>query len=239
MNFPSTTIIIPTKNNAQTIGQCIQAIFDMDYPNDKLEVIIIDAYSIDETISICKKYPVKIIQKRCNVPAAYNFILKMISSEIIGFVDGDAKVERNWLKILVEHLEDLKVAGVGGTILTWNNNKLVPRLIGYDINSRYKKMPQNITRIATTNLILRKDVLLKIGGFDESLPTGYDAEIGYKLIKKGYQLIFEPNAIIYHWHRPNLKAFFMQQYKYSKNDIPLYSKAKNYSPLITLLVRGC
>jgi len=226
MIYPTVTIIIPTKNNEQTIDSCIKSIMSMDYPREKLELIVVDAFSKDRTLHICARYPVKVLRKNCNAPAAYNIALRDVSSEIIGFIDGDAKVTKDWLRNLVQHLNDLNVAGAGGMIMTWNCDNLIPRFIGYDITNRYEKMPKSITRIATTNLILKKKVIDEVGRFDEALATGYDADIGYKIVKKGYKIIFEPKAVVYHFHRPNLNAYFRQQYIYAKNDVALYLKTK-------------
>ena len=181
---PAVSVIVPTKNNSQTLEACIQSLLDLDYPKEKLQVIVVDAFSTDGTDKILNKYPVKVIKTHANAPAAYNISFNSASGELIGFVDGDAKVAKDWLKILVSNMNEPLIAGVGGMVLTWNHNKTVPRCIGYELSNRYEKMPRNITRICTTNLLLRKCVLLEVGGFDETLATGYDADIGYKIVKE-------------------------------------------------------
>ena len=68
------------------------------------------------------------------------------------------------------------------------------------------------------------DIIVEIGSFDETLPTQYDTDIGARLVKAGYKIAFDSEAKCYHFHRPTLKAFFNQQYKYGQNTWKLYFK---------------
>jgi cellulose synthase/poly-beta-1,6-N-acetylglucosamine synthase-like glycosyltransferase len=77
------------------------------------------------------------------------------------------------------------------------------------------------------NLLLKKEIVKKIGGFDEDLPTQYDTDIGARLAKEGYIIAFDSEAICYHFHRPTLVSFFKQQYKYGQNTWKLYFKHPN------------
>ena len=116
------------------------------------------------------------------------------------------------------------MAGASGTVETWNRDKLVPRVVGYELSYRYRRLPNTVERVATMNLLLKKKVTLEIGGFDEALPTQYDTDIGARLAQAGYRIAFDPEAICYHFHRPTLQTFFKQQYKYGQNTWKLYFK---------------
>ena len=223
-SLPGVSIIVPTFNSEPTIDECLRSILELDYPEHLLEVIVIDGGSKDATTDHAKKYPVRVIYSKLNPPAAYNLVLKDVTNEVIGLIDSDAKVEKAWLKKLVKHLDDPKVAGASGIVETWNSDKLVPRVIGYELNYRYRKLPNTVERVATMNLLLNKKVIMEIGGFDEALPTQYDTDIGARLAKEGYRIAFDSEAICYHFHRPTLWTFFKQQYKYGQNTWKLYFK---------------
>ena len=112
--YPQVTILIPTKNVVNYIDKVIQSIINLDYPKDNIKIIVLDAFSTDGTIEVLSDYPVKIIQEDCNPPTAYNHVLDKLKGDVIAFGDGDAVVDKNWLKQLVKHLDNSKVAGAGG-----------------------------------------------------------------------------------------------------------------------------
>ena len=223
-SFLGVSIIVTTYNSELTIDECLRSILELDYPKHLFEVIVIDGGSTDATIEHAKAFPIKLIHSQLNPPAAYNLVLKDVENELIGLVDSDAKVEKEWLRKLVKHLNDSEVAAASGTVETWNNDRLVPRAIGYELNYRYQQLPDMIERVATMNLLMKKKVINEIGGFDEKLPTQYDTDIGARLAKKGYRIAFDPQAKCYHFHRPTLQKFFKQQYKYGQNTWKLYFK---------------
>ncbi len=220
MNYPYVTILIPIRNVAKYIGPCLEALLNQSYPQDKFEIWLLDNNSDDGTLDIVSRYPkdkVKVIQSGVHLPPAkYNKILSEIKSEIVGFVDGDANVHSDWLIKVVEPLADPKVAGASGMILTANKQKIVPRIIGYELQDRYERMPTEIKRVATMHVVYKKNVLQKLGGFNTDLKTGYDCEIGYRINNAGYKIINIPDAKVYHNHRESLWAFFKQQYEYGK-----------------------
>jgi cellulose synthase/poly-beta-1,6-N-acetylglucosamine synthase-like glycosyltransferase len=221
---PRVTIIVATRNNEQTIGECLGAIFELNYPKDSLEIIVMDGLSKDATVEIAEKFPVKVVSAPLNAPAAYNYALKMVNNEVLGFIDADAKVEKEWLNKLIAYLNDPQVAGVSGTVETWNNENLWARSIGYDMKSRYARLKKQVVRIATMNLLIKKNVVEEVGGFDETLPSQYDTDLGFRITSKGYKIIFEPSAKCYHFNRSTLGDYFRQQLQYGKNTVKLYFK---------------
>jgi cellulose synthase/poly-beta-1,6-N-acetylglucosamine synthase-like glycosyltransferase len=224
VSLPKVSIVVATLNSEQTIGDCLKSIFELNYPKDLLEVILIDGLSRDATVRIAEKYPVKIFTVPLNAPAAYNYAIKIIHSEVLGLIDADAKVEKEWLNKLVVHLDDPRVAGVSGDIETWNTENAWARSIGYDMKNRYARLGKYASRIATMNLLLKKSVVEELGGFDEGLPAQYDTDFGFRLTRMGYKIVFEPNAKCYHFNRSTLRAYFRQQLQYGKNTTKLYFK---------------
>jgi len=228
---PKVSIIVATRNNEQTINECLNAIFELNYPKDFLEIIVVDGCSKDATVEIAERHHVKVISAPLNAPAAYNYALKMISNEVLGFVDADAKVEKEWLNKLITYLDEPQVAGVSGGIETWNTENPWARSIGYDLKNRYARLKKYVVRVATMNLLLKKSAIKAVGGFDETLPSQYDTDLGFRITSRGYKIIYEPSAKCYHFHRSTVNGYFRQQLQYGKNTAKLYFKHSN-------LIRG-
>jgi cellulose synthase/poly-beta-1,6-N-acetylglucosamine synthase-like glycosyltransferase len=216
------SIIVTCRNNEETIGECLQALNDQDYPLEAVEVIVVDACSTDRTVEIAKKFTDKVYCKPLNAAAAYNYAMKLVSYSVLGFVDSDAKVEKDWLKKIVPRLSEPDVAGVSGAIETWNPENPWARSIGYEIKNRYSRIGPYTGRIATMNLLLKKSVINEVGGWNENLPSQYDTDFGYRLSQKGYKIAYEPSAKCFHFNRPTLKAYWRQQLQYGKNTTRLY-----------------
>jgi cellulose synthase/poly-beta-1,6-N-acetylglucosamine synthase-like glycosyltransferase len=218
---------VATLNNERTIDECLKAIFELNYPKDFLEIIVVDGCSKDATVKIAQKYPVKVVSVPLNAPAAYNYAMTMVSNDVLGFIDSDAKVEKEWLNKLVTHLDDPQVAGVSGGIETWNTENAWARSIGYDLKNRYDRLKKYVVRVATMNLLLKKSVIEAVGGFDENLPSQYDTDLGFRITSRGYKILFEPNAKCYHFNRSTVSGYFRQQLQYGKNTTKLYLKHAN------------
>ena len=222
------SILIPTKNAVKTISQCLDSVLSLDYPKEGLEVYVIDAFSDDGTQDILQEYQKKhtgllrVIEADLNVPQAYNMILKETKGEFIGFLDADAVVDRNWLKVLIPFLDSPQVGGGGGIVLTINKENRFAKCVGYELQDRFERMPKYCTRFPTDNFLVRKNILrLK---FNEELDTGYDADMCYSIIKSGLKIVYVSDAIVYHYHRDSVKKFFKQQFTYGFNAIRLYVK---------------
>ena len=222
--YPKVSIIVAAYNNEQTIEECLKSILALDYPADLVEVIVMDGASKDETVKKAEQYPVKVVSIRLNAPAAYNYAMKIAAHSVLGFIDSDAKVEPQWLRKLVPHLEEPQVAGVSGSIETWNAENPWAKSIGYELKKRYSRIGKYTSRIATMNLLLKKAVIEEAGGWDENLPSQYDTDLGFRISAKGYKIAYEPTAICYHYNRPTLSAYYRQQLQYGKNTLKLYFK---------------
>jgi cellulose synthase/poly-beta-1,6-N-acetylglucosamine synthase-like glycosyltransferase len=222
--YPRISIIVAAYNSQETINECLKSILAQDYPGGLFEVIVMDGGSKDSTVKIAQQFPIKVVSIRLNAPAAYNYATKIAAYPVLGFIDADAKVEREWLKKLVPLLAEQKVAGVSGSIETWNTQNPWARSIGNELKSRYRRISKYTGRIATMNLLLWKSVVEEVGGWDEKLPSQYDTDLGFRLTAKGYRIAYEPSAVCYHFNRPTLRAYYRQQLQYGKNTLKLYFK---------------
>ncbi|HDQ26744.1 MAG TPA: glycosyltransferase [bacterium] len=123
---PFVSIISPVRNAERTIDTTMEYILNVDYPRDKLEIVLADGGSTDKTRDIIKKWQEKYdFIKLVEVPDskspghARNAALKVVKGEYILFTDGDCAPHKDWIEKLVEpFLKDPEVGMVGGEIYT-------------------------------------------------------------------------------------------------------------------------
>ncbi len=110
---------------------------------------------------------------------------------------------------------DLSVVGIKGTYRTREHNRIA-RFVQLEYEEKYERMrraPQ-IDFIDTYSAAYRREVFLANGGFDESFPTASveDQEFSFRLARRGYRLVFVPDAIVYHPHDASLGAYLRRKF---------------------------
>lgn len=225
MKEKSVTVLITVKNSAQTIKDCIDSLLKLNYKNYRIYVV--DAFSNDGTYEILKSYGKKIRVERYagNPPKAYNYAIKKINTEFIAFTDGDCVADKNWLKNLISSFRTKEIGAVVGFCKTPKNVNFLQKLIGIELESRFKKFEKFISRGPTMNLCVRTEIAKKLM-FDERLNVSYDTDFGYRLIEAGKRILYQPKALVYHYHRSTIKSFIRQQFIYGKFVPLLYLKHK-------------
>jgi GT2 family glycosyltransferase len=223
---PSVTVIVTVKNSRDTIENCVKSLLSLRYKNCKIYVT--DAFSDDgtweELEKIQEKYPKKIRLERIkgNIGKTHNHMIENCNTEFIAMTDADCVVDKNWLKNLTSGFSSKEVIATAGYCSTPRDVNMLQKLIGIELEDRFKHFPKFICRAPTMNICLRSNIAKKIK-FDERFGVAQETDWGYRLTKFG-KMVYIPSAIIWHYHRPTLKNFFKQQYSYGKFMPLLYLK---------------
>ena len=126
--LPKFSIIVPTKNEESVIRRCLDGIFNMDYPKEKMQVIVVDGKSEDNTFTICSeflgKYPenISVISEKSakGKPAALNLALPYITGEIVCVFDADNLPEKEVLLRTAFYFNDKKIVALQGRTTSLN-----------------------------------------------------------------------------------------------------------------------
>ena len=205
------TIFVPVKNAENTIKNCVDSLLQQTYKNRK--IIIIDNMSTDKTYDILKKYgkKIKILRMEGPVPKMHNYVLDHADTEFIAYTNADCVADKDWLKNLMKGFTSKDIVATAGYCATPKSLNRFQELIGLELESRFKKFPKYISRAPDMNLCVRTKVARKVK-FDERFIWSWETDFGYRLTKLG-KMKYVPEAIVYHYHRPNPKSFFKQQMK--------------------------
>ena len=199
---PKFSIIVPTKDEEVVIGRCLNSLLDLDYPKDKMEIIIVDGNSADSTCKICSdflaKYPggFKIIKEKESKgkPAALNLALPYVTGEIVGVFDADSVPEKEVLRKVVSYFGDKKVTAVQGRTTSLNAKKnLLTRIVSMEERAWFQAMlsgREKLNLFVPLNgscQFIRRSVLQELGGWDEASLTE-DVELALRLVEKKHQI---------------------------------------------------
>jgi len=209
------SVVVPAYNNEKTIAATIEALLAQDYPAENLEIIIVDDGSNDRTGEIIKNYPVKYSYQDNKGPAAArNLGWRLSKGQIICFTDADCIPEKQWVSKLCGEYTSDKIAGVGGSYRNANSDNLLATCIHQEIIQRHLRIPKQVNYLGAFNVSYRRGVLEEIGGFNESYPDASceDNDIAYRIVKKGYKLIFDKDIRVGHHHPVRLLGYLRRQF---------------------------
>ncbi len=209
--LPFISVAIITLNNKSTIERCLESIDTLDYPKDKYEIVVVDGGSSDGTLDLLQKFPVKqVIDRRPCRGAARNTAVKNCAGELIAFTDADCVVDRGWLKNHVSIHHDPRIMVAAGSVLQGGDFGLPTSLYHstYFATQSPATARRNTWEIATCNASFKASSFKVAGPFQE-LDRGEESLLCWKIIQKGFQVIFDPSPKVVHLHRPmNFNALF-------------------------------
>jgi len=188
--------------------EILNSIKELDYPKSNFKVIVVKGKNPSENRN----------------KGADNS-----SGEIIVFLDDDAVLDRSYLKKVEKFFNEHKeIDIVGGIQLTPLNEKGFAKISGYALGSMFgawkvanrysgKKIILNAdeTMITSANLICKRKVLEKVK-FDPGLFPGEDPKFISDAKKAGFKVAYNPDLIIYHRRRPDIKGLFKQIFNYGR-----------------------
>ncbi|NJE06987.1 glycosyltransferase [Thermococcus sp. M39] len=227
---PLVSVIIPTYNSEKTIGRCLESIKNQTYKN--IEIIVVDSFSQDKTVEICKKYNAKVIQIKSERTKAKNVGLKDANGKYVLFIDSDMELTSNVIEECVILIEsDPKIGGI-----------IIPeRSVGNSYWVKVRDFERSFyagTEIESARFF-RKDLALQVGGFDEDVVFFEESTLPQKIEKLGYDVKTRISSYILH-HEENfsLLKWLKKKYYYGKTAKMYKAKYRGYgSKQISLFYR--
>jgi GT2 family glycosyltransferase len=220
------SVIIPAYNSADTIEDTLRAL--KEQTEKDFEVIVVDDGSIDGTRDVVEKYDVKLFrQDHMGPAAARNLGARKATGEVVVFTDSDCVPQQDWLKEMLNPMEEPGIVGVQGRYKT-RQRELIARFAQLEIEERYQRMKKQeyIDFIGSYSAAYRRRVFLEVGGFDESFPmaSGEDPELSFRLAKQGYKMVFNDRAIVYHRHPASLRDYLIKKFYRAYWRVALYKR---------------
>ena len=215
-DFPVISIIVLNYNCISYLYNCFKSLEKLNYPKNKLEVIMADNYSTDGSIELVQeKFTwIKIVKYNENhgFSKGNNLVLKYCKGDFLAFLNPDTIVDPNWLmEIVIFSNKNIDFHIFGSKILFMEKENIIqstginltPIGAGIDIGFGQidKKFSKSIYRLAVTgaSLIIKREVFEKLNGFDEDyFAYQEDLDLCWRAMLIGYKCIYIPTSIVYH-----------------------------------------
>ncbi|HIE14849.1 TPA: glycosyltransferase, partial [Candidatus Bathyarchaeota archaeon] len=213
-DLPNVSILISTKNRRGELKKAIDSIKDLDYPNYKLEIVVVEETDEPQKIDGVVYIPIPV--KNRGYGYTRNVAVKNASNEILVFTDDDCMVAKDWLKEIVSPLiKDKGIVGVTGGVLVKNCTAIgyCENVLGFPNGGlmRIHNSKGNIVEtqeLSTCNCAYRREIFEKVGLFRTDTKYGGEDYEFAKRICRHYPCVFHPKAIVYHKPRGSLKKIF-------------------------------
>lgn len=222
---PFISIIIPVKNGEKTIKKCLDSLKNLNYTNN--EIIVVDDNSSDGTRQILTSYPgIQVIETSgIGSSGCRNLGIKLSKGEYLTFTDSDCIVHPQWLNELLKGFASVEIVSVGGDQQLPEDEtefgKIVQeflKTVGF-VADYVKKDTERIetNHNPTCNVMYKREIFDRVGGFLEGLWPGEDVELDYRIKKLG-KLMYNPGAIVYHYRpdKPGKFCKMMECYGYAQ-----------------------
>jgi O-antigen biosynthesis protein len=226
-NYPRVSVVVCAYNAERTIDRCLASLAVLNYPD--YEVIVVNDGSRDRTLEIAESYEYcRIIsQPNKGLSVARNVGAEAATGEIVAYTDSDCVADPDWLTYLVAKIEASNLSACGGPNFPPPEDDLVAAAVAVAPGGPTHVLISDevAEHIAGCNMAFRREVLLRVGGFDPIYhAAGDDVDICWRFQDAGYTIGFSPAAVVWHFRRNTVTAYCAQQRGYGKAEALVYSK---------------
>ena len=257
---PLVSIIIPTKDHADILDNCLKSIYEKTtYKN--FEIILIDNNSTEkETFNLIKKYEKKSNFKSKRIECEFNYsylnneAVKISKGDFIVLLNNDIElISGDWLEKMLGYAQQPHIGAVGAKLIFEDNTIQHAGIImgkgglaghahyGKDknfISHQFElKIPYDYSACTAACLMVEKKKYKEVNGLEEKLKVAFnDVDFNLKLLEKGYNNIFLPNVMLYHYESksrgldttPEKQKRFVQEWSFITNKWDKYIKHDKY-----------
>jgi len=237
---PTVSVLIPAHNEGKVIGTILERMTEMTYPKDRLQVIVIDDGSTDDTGRVAALYSkrfdyIEVIRRDREhggrgKAAVLNAGTRRAKSDIILFFDADYYPQKDIIEKFAEGFTDPKVGAVQGRVTVLNEPiNIVTRLValerigGYRVDQQAREELGLIPQFGGTAGAVRRSLLERIGGWDESI-LAEDTDLTFRVSLEGFKVRYINDAECYEEAVESWRAYWKQRHRWSLGHMQVFCK---------------
>ncbi len=248
MEYKTVSIVIVNYNGRHHLRECFKSIRALHYPQDKIEVVVVDNGSSDGSVELMQKEYgwVKLLRNTGNEGFAKpsNDGARAAAGEYVAFLNNDMRVQPEWLAELLRSMERSSSRCAGSVILNWDGSLL--DFAGGGANLQGLGFQQNFARpmremepllsedreilfACGGSMLIDRGLFLSAGGFDEDYFAYYeDVDLGWRLHVLGERVMLSVKSRVYHKHNSTSKTIARPRVQYLFERNKLYTCYKNF-----------
>jgi 1,2-diacylglycerol 3-beta-glucosyltransferase len=226
---PLVTVLVACKDEAMVVGGLVESLLALDYPPDRLQVVVVDDGSTDGTGRLLDTLSASRPRLQClhrsgggGKPSALNAGLALVTGEVIVVFDADHRPHRDVVQRLVRHFEDPAVAAVQGRCVISNAHETpVSRLVavdylaGYLVNEYGRQAVYQLPAYGGANCAVRTVDLWAIGGWNPNSVTE-DTDLTIRLVLAGRRVRYDISAVDEEEAVVSIGRYWKQRYRWAR-----------------------
>lgn len=254
MTEPQVAVVLVNYRGADDTIACLRAFDDIDWPADRLQLVVVDNASGDGSADrIRAAVPGAVVidsPTNSGFAAGCNLGVAATSAAYIGFINNDAKPAAGWIRAAVDVMSgDHSIACVASKVLDWEgatvdfvDGSLTFYGMGYKREVTQPDAPayahgRDVLFATGAAMFVKRSVFVDVGGFDERYFMFYeDVDLGWRLNLFGHRVRYVPESVALHKHHASMRKFGQWREDYLLERNALYSMIKNYDDQTLLRV---
>ena len=245
---PVVTLVVAMRNEAAHISRCLDSLAAQDYPADRLEVLVYDGDSADDSVAIAGQFAaarptwaVRPNPRRIQA-AAWNLGIEASGGQIVGIVSGHAELGPAYVRSAVEALRRTGADMVGGPVRAIGDTPMAEAVAiavstpfgAGGAKHRYLTEPAVVDTVFMG--LCRRETWLRFP-FDETMVRNQDDEMSYRLLDAGGLIVCDPAIQSLYRSRSTLGGLWRQYFDYGRWKVrvlrahPRQTRLRHLAPL--------
>ena len=225
--LPVVSVVIPVKDRAEELQRCLSSLARLNYPPEKLQVIVVDDGSSDHSPTVAQQLGAHVVPSGGTgrgPAAARNVGARAARGDILAFIDSDCTASPEWLMELMPAFSNPATAAVGGMVDGMCTTSAIDRyeavMSSLSLGSRERtgNGGDDTFYLPSCNLLVRRTTFLGIGGFDDTMHVGEDVDMTWRLRDNGWTIAYLPVGRVFHEHRSTIRSFMSRRFDYGTSE---------------------
>jgi len=238
-NLPIVTIGVCVKNCENFVENAIKSIAEQNFPNELMEIILVDDGSTDKTLAVVEnqirkmKLTTKIIRQEWKgLGVARNMVVNNSAGKYIVWVDGDMQLSRDFVRVQVEFMEKNPYVGVAKGSYGMYSANTVSTLENMEFVTTNCRLMRRLdpNPLGTGGSIYRVEAIKEVGGFKDSIKgSGEDADAEYRIRTAGW-LLDTTSAVFFEIRRDSWRSLWEEYLWHGKGGTGILKRESFTSP---------